>query len=976
MTFENDQTYHGFKLKRQEHIAELKSLALLFEHEGTGAELLALKNSDDDNKAFSITFRTPPPDDTGVAHIMEHSVLCGSRKYPLKEPFIELVKGSLQTFLNAMTFPDKTMYPVASRNAKDFYNLMDVYLDAVLFPRITEDTFLQEGWHYELNSPDEEITYKGVVFNEMKGEFSNPESLLDRFHGHALFPSTIYGNESGGHPEAIPSLTYDNFLKFHRTYYHPSNSRIFLYGDSDTLEDLRFIQENYLSSFTRKEVDSSIGLQRRFGKPKRKEIFYAVSKEESLEKKTFVAVGLKLHKSTDYEHCLGFNILNQILLNTDASPLRKALIDSGLGSEVIGGGFDDHRLETSFIVGLKGTEKEHEQKIIDLIYSTLHGLVEKGIDKKMIEAAVNTIEFRLREANFGGYPKGVAYSIQCLSSWLYDADPLTHLRYEDLLAKIKKKAFSGYFEKLIERYLLNNKHRVIVVAMPKASLAKKQDARTRKKLKAYKASLSPQEIQRLVEKTKTLQEMQVAPDSPEALATLPRLGLEDISRKAEVYPLEIKKEIGPKVLFHDLFTNKIAYVQVGFSTQAVPMDKIQYLPLLGKLILDMGTKKHSYVEMTQLIGIHTGGIRPSHFAVASLKDRKNIFGNTFFNGKSVMGKLGELFDIYAELLTEYKFDDPKRLLEVIRSAKSDMEDSLIPSGNHYVLSRLQSYSSDLGKYDEVVGGITYFKFLEQLLEQVEKNPSAVIEQFNETARYLFSHENMLVNITSEEADYLKLEEKVNALAGLFPAKCGGTAQFKMNTVPINEAFPTASTIQYVGKGTNLYDLGFTYNGQFEVLRSILSTVYLWEKVRTQGGAYGSSCSFDMYAGDFCLVSYRDPNLAETIDVYDGIADFLEHLDLPADELTKYIIGCVGHLDPALTPSQKGMVSLTEYLTGMTPEMKQKRRDELLSTTLQDIKAYAPLFRKIKEKGNICVLGNEDKIKKAKNMFEHTVKVFS
>ena len=808
----------------------------------------------------------------------------------------------------------------------------------------------------------------------MKGEFSNPESLLDRYHSHALFPDTAYGNESGGNPELIPTLTYEAFREFHRKYYHPSNSRIFIYGDGGTLEHLRFLHENYLKDFTRMEVDSSITFQRRFRKPRRKLIYYPVSQEESLEKKTYVSVGLKLHKSTDYEHCLGFHILNQILLNTEASPLRKALIDSGLGSEVIGGGFDDQRMETTFFVGLKGTEKEHEKVAIDLIFSTLRGLVERGIDTKMIEAAMNTFEFRLREANFGGYPKGVAYNIQSLSSWLYDADPLMHLRYEDVMAKIRKK--TGYFEKLISRYLLDNNHRVDVVAVPKPSLAKKQEAKERKKLKAHKSSLSPQEIHHLVETTKTLQKMQDAPDSPEALAAIPSLKIEDVSRDSQSYPLEIKKENSPKILFHDLFTSKIAYIHIGFNTRTVPLDKIQYLPLLGRLILGMGTQKSSYVEISQQIGIHTGGIRPSHFSMVSHNDRNNIVSYIFFYGKAVMGKLEELFDIYSELLTEYTFNNPKRLVEIIRSTKGDMGDSIISSGNHYVMSRLQSYHSRFGKYEEITGGITYYKFLEKLLEQAEKNPDAVAEQFSETAKLLFTCENMLVNVTSEAVDYPKLDERISALAGLFPQKNGAAASLEMNSVPVNEAFPTASTVQYVGKGANLYDLGFTYTGQFDVLKSILGTVYLWEKVRVRGGAYGSSCSFDRYTGDFGLISYRDPNLTETLDAYDGVCDFLEHTDFSSEEITKFIIGCVGHLDPPLTPDRKGMLSMMEHLTDMTLEIKQKRRNELLSTTLQDLKNYAPLFRKIKDTGKICVLGNEEKIKKSKSIFDQTVKIFS
>ena len=475
MGFELNKSYSGFRLTQKEEIAELKSLGLFFEHDVTGAELLVLEN-DDDNKVFSATFRTPPENDTGIAHILEHSVLCGSKNFPVKEPFVELMKGSLQTFLNAMTFPDKTMYPVASRNRKDFFNLMNVYLDAVFYPNISEETFKQEGWHYELNTPEDKIVYKGVVLNEMKGEFSSPESCIDRQLAHSLFPSTPYGYESGGDPKCIPDLTYADFKDFHKKHYHPSNSRLFLYGDGDTQSYLEFLQEKYLQDFERMDVNTSIAHQRSFRKPKRKTLTYPISSHESLEKKTYVLVGTKLDKAINHEHCLGFSILSHLLLGSSASPLRKALITSELGSEVIGGGFDDNRADTIFAVGLKGTEPEHENKVLTLIDSTLRDLAENGIEEDMVRSAVNSIDFRLREANFGGFPKGIVYNIQALGSWLYDKNPFTHLRFEKVMRKIKKRMHERYFEDLIRDYLIENNHRSILVAVPKPGLGKKLEA--------------------------------------------------------------------------------------------------------------------------------------------------------------------------------------------------------------------------------------------------------------------------------------------------------------------------------------------------------------------------------------------------------------------------------------------------------------------------------------------------------------------
>jgi len=885
MDFEPGRSYHGFLLNHTEKLKEINTLALQFKHEVTGAELLVLEN-DDDNKVFSITLRTPPANDRGVAHILEHSVLCGSEKYPVKEPFVELMKGSLQTFLNAMTFPDKTMYPVASRNKQDFYNLMSVYLDAVYFPRITEETFKQEGWHYELEDAEGPITYKGVVYNEMKGVFSSPENVLDRYLAHSLFPKTTYGFESGGDPKAITDLAYDEFQEFHQKYYHPSNSRIFLYGDGDTDEYLKFLNSEYLSRFQRQEIDSRVEFQRKFSKPKRKELPYAVSKDESLDKKTYVEMGIKLDKATNIEHCLAMEILSHILMGNAASPLRKALLQSNLGSEVIGGGFDDNRAETIFAVGLKGTEKDHTDAIVDLVFSTLRDLADNGIDENQVKASVNTIDFKLREANFGGFPKGIVYNIQALGSWLYDSDPLGHLKYEKLMKKIKKKSTEGYFENLIRKYLLENKHQSIVVLYPKPGLGQKEDARVRKQLREKKASLSDQEIQGLVKETKVLQELQGAPDSEEALATLPRLKLSDIEKKVPVFPCEIKNDSSPTILFHDLFTNKIAYLQMCFDTRSVLKEDIQYLPLLGRLIIGMGTNRRDYVEMAQQIGIHTGGVTASHYSSVTVDNPNELVSYVNFNGTTLMEKLDELFDLYAELFSERNFGNTTRLVEIIRSAKANMEASIVPHGNQFVLSRLQSYNSRLGRYEEQTDGLVYFRFLVDLLERVEKDPGAVAEHFLRVAETVFSRRNMLANITCPAKDYSKIEKKVRELAQRFPEGNGHTADWSFEPLNRNEGFLTSSTVQYVGKGANLYDLGFEFSGKFDAVKALLRTGYLWDRVRVQGGAYGSMISFDYYTGDFGLVSYRDPNLTETLDVYDEIADFLANLDLTQDELEK------------------------------------------------------------------------------------------
>ncbi|MFQ5481736.1 MAG: insulinase family protein [Nitrospinaceae bacterium] len=965
---------HGFQLNHKETIAELKADALLFGHVATGAELLILE-CEDDNKVFSATFRTPPGNDRGVAHILEHSVLCGSEKFPVKEPFVELMKGSLQTFLNAMTFPDKTMYPVASRNAKDFRNLMDVYLDAVFFPRITEETFMQEGWHYELLDLKADLEYKGVVYNEMKGVFSSPENLLDRCLAHSLFPKTAYGFESGGDPQAIPDLTCEEFKEFHRRHYHPSNSRLFIYGDGPTEEYLKFLDGEYLSRFSRQAVDSAITFQRRFRKPRRKAVPYPVSKDESLEKKSFVVVGLKLGRSTDPEHCLGMEILSHILLGAAASPLRKALMDSELGAEVTGGGFDDNRAETLFAVGLKGTEVRHEEKILDLIFGALTDLAAKGIDPDVVKASVNTIDFKLREANFGGFPKGIVYNIQALGSWLYGADPLMHLKYERLMKKIQRRAGEGYFERLIQKHFLDNPHKSVIVLSPTPGLAERGAARLRKKLRQVKAGLTPEELQGLIEKTRTLQELQVAPDSPEALATLPGLELDDCSRESPTFPLDVKRETSPVVLYHDLFTNKIAYVQWCFNTEGVPQEQVQYLPLLGRMVLGMGTRKRDYVDFSKQVGMHTGGMVSSHFTTATVQDRHRILSYLNFSGTVLVEKCAHLFDLFAEVFLERSFHDHRRMVELIRSTKSNLESSIIPHGNQYVFSRLQAYGSRLGRYDEWTDGISYFRFMETLLARAEKDPAQVAAEFEAVARRVFSRENLLFNVTAEGKDEKKILQGAAGLMDALPGQAPSPAALEPPAPPVNEAFLTPSTVQYVGQGINLYDQGFAPTGMFDAVKAILRTGYLWDRVRVQGGAYGCSLSFDSYTGDLGVVSYRDPNLGETLEVYSGIPEFLAHLDITSGELEKIIIGAVGRLDPPLSPDRKGALSRVEYLDGLTPELKQKRREELFSTSLKDVRAFAWWFELFRDKGHVCVLGNETRIRKEGSRFDHLIPVF-
>jgi len=623
MTLEIGKMYNGFKLLEESTINEINSKALLFQHEETGARLLKLEN-EDDNKVFSIAFRTPPKNSTGVAHILEHSVLCGSRKFPTKEPFVELIKGSLNTFLNAMTFADKTMYPVASRNKKDFFNLMDVYLDAVFYPNIYNypQIFMQEGWHYELEDKNSDITYKGVVYNEMKGAYSSPESILMRKISESLFPNTTYGVESGGDPDFIPELSYEEFIDFHKKYYHPSNSYIFLYGDGDVLEELKFIQDNYLKDFHRLNIDSSIKIQPSFPKMREMTVDYPISPNEKEEDKTFLSLNFAVGKSTDKELYLAFDILEHLLLETPAAPLKKALIGANIGKDVFGI-FDSSILQPSFSVVVKNSNEDKKDEFKQVVFNTLKDLVENGIDKKLIESSINIKEFALREADFGGYPTGLIYGIKCMDSWLYDGNPFMHLNYEPQLEKVKEALRSNYFERLIKEYILNNNHSSLLIVKPKKGLGEEKEEQLKKNLKSYKEKLSEKEINNLIEETTKLKERQTTSDSPESLKKIPLLSIDDIERNTEELPLELGEESGIKILKHNIFTNKIAYINLYFNTTVVPQELIPYVGLLSSVLGKVSTKKYSYEELSNEVNIHTGGI---YYTATAYSDSKELDG--------------------------------------------------------------------------------------------------------------------------------------------------------------------------------------------------------------------------------------------------------------------------------------------------------------------------------------------------------------
>lgn len=975
MSFKIGQIYHGFKLLDAKRVAEINSDAKLFVHEKSGAQLLYLGN-DDDNKVFSITFRTPPADSTGVPHIVEHSVLCGSRKFPIKEPFVELVKGSLNTFLNAMTFPDKTMYPVASRNDKDFRNLMDVYLDAVFYPIMLEtpEILMQEGWHYELPDKTAELTYKGVVYNEMKGVFSSPDAILEHQIYATLFPDTTYGVESGGDPDHIPELTQEQFIAFHQKYYHPSNSYIFLYGDLDLDDNLKFINEAYLKDFTAKKIDSAIPLQQPFDKLVLKVADYPVSPGESNKDKTFITLNIAAGKATDPEAYLGLMMLEHILLETPAAPLRKALVDAGLGKEVFGS-YSKSILQPTMTFGVSGANPEQIHAFQETVQATLTKLANEGIDKKLVESSVNIFEFHLREANYGNRPKGLVYNMKCLDSWLYDQDPLMHLAYESVLDKIKQEYKHGYFEQLIKSCLLDNPHQALVALQPNSEIGAKHAAELKEKLAAYKANMSEAELEQLVHQTKVLKERQETPDAPEKLELIPLLELKDIDKQAEELVTEKHTEQDVTVLLHPMFTNKIAYVNLYFSTGAVAEAELPYLFLLADILGKVDTEKYSYADLAKEINIHTGGFNYDVLAYSSATDYESYTPMFRIKAKALVTKLPEMFSLIGDITGGSLFTDTGRLKELIREVKAMWDTAIFRRGQQVVASRLLSYVSPVAKFNET-GQLTYYKFIAALEADLDNKVAEIGNTLSAVANTVFNRDNLLAGITCEAEDYKKFVQSFPVLTDKLGTKQYKPVKYNFATQAANEALMTSGKVQYVAKGGNFRRLGYKYHGSMKVLETILRYDYLWNRIRVQGGAYGAFAQFDR-SGNMVFCSYRDPNLAETIKVYDETAQYLSNFTeerVSEREMTKYIIGTISNMDAPLTPQMKGERADTAYIRNISQADLQQEREEILATRQEDIRKLAALVDDVMKANYLCVMGGEQKIKANKERFGNLITV--
>lgn len=955
---------HGFELISEQTVTEIKTLAKFYRHQKTGAELLSLIN-DDENKVFGITFRTPPTDSTGVAHILEHSVLCGSRKYPVKEPFVELLKGSLNTFLNAFTYPDKTCYPLASQNHQDFYNLIDVYLDAVFYPRLTPFVFQQEGWHFELEKENSPLIYKGVVFNEMKGAYSSPENVLAEYSLQSLFPDNSYGFDSGGDPKQIPSLTFEQFEAFHKTYYHPSNARIYFYGDDDPEKRLK-LANDFLKDFDHIEINSTIPLQPPFDCPRRIVRSFMVGDEaKEKPKKGMFTFNWGLAESGDVQTNFALRIVEYILVGMPASPLRKALIDSGLGEDIAGEGLVTELRQIYFSTGLKGIDEENGHRIEGLIKETLETLVRKGIDPRTIEASLNTIEFRLRENNTGHFPRGLSLMLRSLTTWLYGNDPMALLGFEAPLASIKAqlKSNNSFFEEIIETLFLKNLHCTALIMEPDPALRGREEAEEKERLSRARSDMSASQVESVIANTRELRRLQATPDPPEALETIPSLKLADLERKNKTIPLNRLQLKGSTILFHDLFTNGIAYLDIGFDLHKLPHNYLQYLPLFGRALVEIGTEKEGFVTLTQHISQKTGGIRSQVFT-SPLKRSKRGAAWLFLRGKAMLNQTEDLVHILKDILLTVKLDNQKRFRQMLLEEKARVEQRLIPSGHHFVNMRLRAHFGEAHWASEQMGGISYIFFLRKLIRAVEKNWPELLAALEEILRILINRNAMIFNITLDNDNWSGIENYINDLINALPETVAAETDWFPEGPDALEGMTIPSKVNYVGKGANLYDLGHRFHGSSLVITRYLRNSWLWEQVRVQGGAYGAFCLFDRGSGALTFVSYRDPNILKTLEAFDQTGSFLSGGNLGKKELTKSIIGAIGDLDAHMLPDAKGYASMIRYLTGDTEEDRQQMRDEILNTKTSDFDAFADILEKVKKEGIIKILGSPSAIEAA------------
>lgn len=963
-----------YEILDEHRVEDVQSDGFILRHKKSGARIAILSNNDD-NKVFYIGFRTPPEDETGVPHIIEHTTLCGSKKFPVKDPFIELAKGSLNTFLNAMTYPDKTVYPVASCNDQDFKNLMDVYLDAVFNPNITkyEEIFKQEGWHYELTGKDDELKINGVVYNEMKGAYSSPDEVLSSQIYRSLFPDNTYSKDSGGNPEYIPKLTYEAYLDFYHKYYHPSNSYIYLYGDMDVVERLEWLDREYLSLYDYKKVNSEINKQPAFDEIKNVEAQYSITMDDSQENKTYLSYNRVVGDTLDEMLYQAFDVLDYALVSSPGAPVKQALIDAGIGDDVYGS-YDAGILQPVFSFVAKNANASQADEFESIIENTLKEVVKTGINKEALLAGINSSEFKFREADFGQFPKGLLFGLNCLDSWLFDdMKPFIHLECLGTFAKLRKAVDTDYFEKLIQEYLLDNTHGSSVTVKPKRGLGNEREEALAKELSNYKASLSDEEIKKLIEDTEHLKKYQEEPSSDEDLRKLPMLTRADMKKNAMAFSNIEDELLDVKVVRHDIESNGIDYISFLFDAGDFAQSELGYLGFFTNALGLVSTEKYSYTDLANAINIYTGGISTGTASHPDIKDRNNFVFKFEVKLKVLEKNLDKALELMEQMLLSSDFTDTKRLGELVAQIKARLQANLSSSGHLVAAMRSMSSFSRYALYQDELKGIAFYRSICRIEKELSESPKNVSDKLAAIAKKLFARNRMLISFTGNNEAYGNAKPSLEKVIAGFDkmSAVGNQAEVHFNTA--KEAFIDASQIQYVAKTGDFICEGYEYTGALRLLRIILSYDYLWINVRVKGGAYGCMNTF-LRSGESYFVSYRDPNLSDTLDVYDRIPEYIKSFSPDERDMTKYIIGTFSALDTPMNPEAKGSRSLSAYLEGITYEQIQKERNEILNAQPEDIRRLADLVEAVLKKDSICVIGNENMIKESAGLFENVEKL--
>ncbi len=966
----------AYELISTEDLKDINSKGYLLRHKKTGARVVCIEN-DDDNKVFYVGFRTPPEDSTGVPHIIEHSVLCGSRKYPAKDPFVELAKGSLNTFLNAMTYPDKTVYPVASCNDQDFRNLCDVYLDAVFHPNIysREEIFKQEGWHYELDDADGDITINGVVYSEMKGAFSSPDDMLSRAILDSLFPDTCYGVESGGDPDVIPTLTYEQFLDFHRRYYHPSNSYIYLYGNVDFAERLDYIDREYLSEYERLDIDSSPKLQSAFISVNDVTREYPVTNDEGDRGNTYMSYNAVLSTSLDEKLYIAFQILDYVLISSPGAVLKQALLDSGICKDVQSE-FENGVYQPYYSVIIKNSDIENKEKFIKTVRDVLEDVVQNGFDRKALEAGLNINEFQFREADYGHYPKGLMYGLTALDSWLYDDPaPFIHIKALDTFAYLRQQIGTDYYENLVRKYLLDNTHISYVSLVPVKGLTGRKDQELAERMRDLRESMSEDMIMELCESTKALHAYQEEEDTEEVLKCIPLLEISDIRKEAEGFVNDKSVIDGCDVLYHELFTNGIGYLNIAFDLDKVPDDLIYYVGILKAVLGMVNTANHTYADLANDIYLNTGGIAPGTGIYTNVNDPARYLALFEIKARIFYDKLPFAFDTIEEIIYTSDFTDRKRMYDLICMLKSRISASMMSSGHMFALHRALSGITAQDMLAEKIGGIEFYRFVEELEHDFDGRFDEFADNLKKTSALIFTRENIrLIDYTAEGSERKHFADRVSGFVGNAPDTRNTAVPVSFTKKKVSEGFRTSAKVQYVAKAGTYLDKDLPYTGALKVLKVIMGYDYLWNQVRVVGGAYGCFSAFTK-GGKVAFSSYRDPNLSRTLEVYDNAVQYIDEFDAGERDMTKYIIGTVSDLDFPLTPSAKGARSREAILTGDCIENVQRERDEILGCTSADIRGLRKYIEKARADECICVLGAEEEIEKEKSRFTVTQPLF-